>query len=183
MNQSASVVVGDDLGVVRCMNLPASHNWGDAVVNASDGTMCKEQAIQCMASLLQGDGGSEGSDSDLVAAGRVDGSVTVHQAPSCRTVTAFKGATSSGGGGDGVTAVCWLPRASTERAALLAGHASGQLVLHRHEAEDWSTSNVAQCHAQLQCCDVHAAGQLVAFGGEGSVPCVHDVSTGAYLAF
>ena len=174
MADNSSIVVGDDLGVVRCLNMPITRCWGDAVVSASDGTMCKEQAVQCMASHLK-DSDSGAEPSDLVAAGRVDGSVTVHAAPSCRTVATFKAASANAGG---VAALCWLPRASAERASLLAAHADGNVVLHRHGEDEWSTAAVAQCAAQLQCCDLHSGGQLLATGGDGSMPCVHDLQTG-----
>jgi WD40 repeat protein len=171
-----NILVGDDIGVLRCIERPEDRAWGEAVVSSTNGDMDKTQAIQCLsqAAALSGDVRA------CVAAGRRDGTTSIHDASSCSRIISIPAAC---GDESIVSSLCWLSSAEPDKPTLLVAHENGKVFKHGPQDiydmwGEWYSKAAFQCGNVVQCCDVHSSGRQFAAGGEGTEVCVYDMSTG-----
>lgn len=142
----------------------------------SDGAMDKSRAVRCM--------GRQASAGGYVAAGRVDGSTTIHRADTCSQVASLPGKTRD----DAVTSVCWMPPApqqADQAPSVLTSSASGVVSFYKggHDSApadgQWDRTAQWQCGASIECCQLHPSGDRFAAGGEKREISIYDAATGA----
>jgi WD40 repeat protein len=163
-------IVGDDLGVLRRVEVPASRTWNDAAVRDREGEMDKASAVRCMAMQPK-------LDRPNLAVGRTNGLTSVHDGISLSRLVSLKASKPD----DTVAAVSWIPRTSL----LFVGYGSGTVTAFA-ESEQAGTSNDEtwrekccwKCGNSIHCCDVHPQGQRFAVGGEDREVSIYDCSSG-----
>jgi hypothetical protein len=167
-----TLLVGDEMGVIKVLQPDREGSWDKAAVSCKDGDMDKSQAIQCLARP------SRPADQipNWVAAGRINGIVTVHDASTCASLHTVQAPDDDG---SPVVSVAWAPASTSGsmQPPLLVAHESGNISLHF--SEDWQVREVCQAGSGLACCDLHSDGARTVSGGKGSEPGVHDIETGA----
>ena len=176
--QNRSCIVGDELGVLRRLEKPHDRSWSEAAVQNSDGAMDKSRAVHCIA--------RQATTGGHVAAGRADGSITIHRVDTCSQVASLPAKARD----DAVTSVCWLPpklQQSGQLPVLLTSSASGLVCVYEagkggEPAEArWKRAAEWQCGSSIDCCQLHPSGDRFAAGGQGREVSIYDAESGARL--
>ena len=173
---SVACLIGDDLGVLHRVEPDKDRAWQACKVHSRAGAMDKARAVQCMAVQQPLAGAC------LAAVGRPHGVVSLHSATDCQPV---KQLACQADEASAVSSLQWLPRERGQQ-ALLATHTAGQAFVHRGSEEtdhQWSSDAAFSVAASLDCCAVNVDGTHVAWGGQGSEPCIHDLASGANPRF
>lgn len=174
MGQPAdTVLVGDDVGVLRCIRRPQDKTWNESSVLCQNGDMDKDRGIVSMSQAC-----CLGGDTAFVAVGRRNGTTSIHNADSCIQVASFG---TKNHRGDGVASVAWQ---ESSEGGLIEAQECGSIQRHSPTAavsawDQWEGREVFKCSSGVQCTALHSDGVQLALGCAGAELAVLDLSSGA----
>lgn len=185
-HQGHRLVVGDDLGIVRCIDKLGMKSWDTAAEVSRHGDMDKKLGVRCLAGWAQNWGGHEGT---WCAAGTVAGTVSLFQGPAMIPRATLAASEHAAAPVSPITDLLWTQQQPTSSSSapptLLSTHRAGIIRMHR-QAEacteatcPWEETTTIQTNTVIDCCAISADQSLLAVGGEGSELTTWDLAKGA----